>query len=98
MKTIARILFLFVFFSLGLVSCKKEYTCSCLQTYITTAYTQYGTFHPQSTTASEFKNAYKGKDEDAKSFCRSFERINIDTYGSGEAQRTATETVECELY
>lgn len=84
--------------SFTLASCKKEYTCKCTQTYITTGYTQFGTYHPQSTTASTFQNTFKAKKDDAETSCKNFERVTINTYGSGESQRTATETVECELY
>ncbi len=82
----------------ALLSCKKEYTCSCQQTYITTAYIQYGNYHPQSTISSSFKNTYKAKEDDARTSCKNFEKVAINTYGTGESQRTATETVVCELY
>lgn len=83
---------------IGLVSCTKEYTCSCQQTYVTTGYMQYGTYKPQTTTSSNFKNTFSGKEDDALKSCKNFEKLTIDTYGSGESQRTATEIVECELY
>lgn len=93
-----KIISFFSILSVALISCKKDYTCSCQQTYITTGYTQYGVYHPQSTTSSNFKNTYKAKEDVAKTSCKNFERVTINTYGSGESHRTATETVECELY
>jgi hypothetical protein len=93
-----RICFVFLIFCLTLVSCKKEYTCSCQQTYITTAYTQYGTYYPQSTTSNSFQNTFKGKEDEVTRNCKNFEKLSINTYGSGQAQRTSTETVECVLY
>lgn len=93
-----RALFMLTIVSFTLLSCKKDYTCSCEQTYVTTAYTQYGVFHPQSTTASTFKNSFKDKEDKAKKSCKNFENYQVDTYGSGESQRTATTIVKCELY
>lgn len=93
-----KLTFIFSILCVALISCKKNYTCSCQQTYITTAYTQYGVYHPQSTTSSNFKNTYKEKEAVANTKCKDFERVTINTYGSGESQRTATETIECELY
>lgn len=93
-----RISLILLILSTTLVSCKKEYTCTCQQTYITTAYTQFGVFHPQSTSSSTFRNTFKAKKADAEQICRNSENLSINTYGTGEAQRTATETVECELY
>jgi len=91
------ILFILTIFSFTLLSCKKDYTCSCVQTYTTTAYVQYGTHHPQSTTVSSFSNTYKAKKDEAESICKKSESLNIQNYGSGESFRTATETVTCEV-
>jgi hypothetical protein len=93
-----RISFIFSVIFFTLVSCKKEYTCSCQQTYITTAYTQYGTYYPQSTTSNSFQNTFKDKEDGAIRKCKNIEKLSINTYGTGQAQRTSTETVECVLY
>ncbi len=93
-----KIIPVFLILFASLTSCKKEYTCSCQQTYVTTAYTQYGQFHPQSMSTTNFKNTWKLKEDAAKSNCKNYEKVSVNTYGSGESQRTATETIECELY
>lgn len=93
-----RTLLMLAVVGLSFTSCKKDYTCKCVQTYVTTAYTQYGIYHPQSTTASTYSNTFRGKEDDAESWCRNSESYSVNTYGSGEAQRTATTVVDCELY
>jgi hypothetical protein len=92
-----RTIFILAILSITIISCKKDYTCTCQQTYITTAYTQNGVYNPQSTTSSTFRNTYKMKEEKAESNCNGFEKVSINTYGSGASQRTSTETVECDL-
>ncbi|WP_133122118.1 hypothetical protein [Brumimicrobium salinarum] len=92
-----RFLFLSSAIALTLISCKKEYTCSCVQTVTTSAYEQYGTYHPQATTANTFSNTIKAKQDEVESKCKKGENLNIQTYGTGEAQRTVTETVTCEV-
>lgn len=92
-----RFTFLVLALSFTLVSCKKNYTCSCVQTVTTTAYTQYGTYYPQKTTANTFKNFLKNTEDKAESACKNFENFRMDNYGSGESYRTTTESTECEL-
>lgn len=80
-------------------SCKKDYTCSCVQTNTTTAYTQYGKFYPQKTDANTFKNTYRTRKKDeAITSCKNNESFRMDTYGSGESQRTVTFDISCEVY
>lgn len=84
--------------SLALLSCKKDYTCACQQTVTTTAYMQYGTYYPQKTDIYTFKNFTKTKKDKADSWCKSFENVRANTYGTGESQRTVTEVTTCEVY
>lgn len=93
-----RLILIFSTLGITLLSCKKEYTCSCQQTVVTTPYIQFGVYYPQSTTSTGFKNTIKDKEDKAKSACKNYESVRINTWGSGESQRTTTETVECELY
>lgn len=93
-----RIIVFLMLSSLLAVSCKKDYTCSCATTVVTTAYTQYGVYHPQQTDIYPFKNTWKSKEDDAIKRCKDFEKVQASTWGSGEAQRTMTETTACELY
>ncbi len=89
-------LIIFSLLSLAIVSCKKDYTCTCVQTSTTTAYTQYGVYHPQSITASTFRNTFKAKKDEAESICNNWESTTINSYGSGESHRTMSTIVSCE--
>jgi hypothetical protein len=92
-----RILGFLSLFSLTFTSCKKDYTCACQQTVTTTAYTQYGTYYPQKTDINTFKNFTKTKKDKADSWCKNFENVRANTYGTGESQRTVTEVTTCEV-
>lgn len=80
-----------------LSSCKKDFSCACVQTYTTTAYTQFGVYRPPTTSATTFRNTYEAKKDEGESICNGYESVTINTYGTGEAQYTATTTVTCEL-
>ncbi|MFA5573528.1 MAG: hypothetical protein WC994_00590 [Brumimicrobium sp.] len=93
-----RTLITLAFFTFIFTSCKKDYACNCTSTTLTTAYTQYGVFYPQETNVSQFNNTITDKEDEAKSKCKLFEKISVNSFGSGESYRTMTTTVECELY
>lgn len=92
-----RNLLVFVLATLFLGSCKKDFSCSCVQTYTTTGYIQFGVYRPPTTTASTFRNTYTAKKDEGESMCNAYESLTINTYGTGESQYTATTTVTCEL-
>ena len=55
---------------LGIVflgSCKKEYTCGCVQTVTVPAYTYNGQDYPEQITINSFTNTFKSKKKDADS-------------------------------
>ncbi len=81
----------------SLTACKKEFSCACVQTYTTTGYTQFGVYRAPTTTATTFRNSYEAKKDEGESICNSYESVTINTYGTGEAQYTATNTITCEL-
>lgn len=80
------------------VACKKNYTCSCLQTVTYPAYSYNGEDHPQEVIMNSFTNTYKSKKKEAESDCKMGESVK--TYPSTYAQwgqAPTTEVVTCEL-
>ena len=90
----------FVLF-LGIVlicSCKKQYTCGCVQTVAVPAYSYNGQDYPEQITINSFTNTFKSKKKDAESGCKQGESIK--SYPSPYAawgQGPTVETVTCEL-
>lgn len=81
-----------------IISCKKEYTCGCVQIVTVPAYTYGGEVHPQQVTINSFSNTFKSKKKDAESGCKQGESFNSypSTYAD-QGQGPTTEIVTCEL-
>jgi hypothetical protein len=81
-----------------LVSCKKNYTCSCLQTVTVPAYTNGGQYYPEQITMNTVTNTFKSTKKDSESGCKMGESVN--SYPSPYAaigQGPTLEIVTCEL-
>lgn len=90
-----------VFFVLGLLlitSCKKNYTCSCLQTVTVPAYTYNGQNYPQQISFNTFTNYFEAKEKEAESICNYGESVNSypSTYAA-QGQGQTIETISCEI-
>lgn len=92
-----RPLFISILLVSTMISCKKDYTCTCVQTNVTTSYSEYGNYYPQTITSNTESNSLNSKKNDAASKCKKYDRINVETHGDGNSQRTVTETVTCEI-
>jgi len=83
----------------ALYSCKKNYTCQCVQVYTVPAFTTNdGQYHPEEITVNTITNVFKSKKKDAESGCKMGESFN--TYPSpysSQGQGQSTEVVSCEL-
>jgi hypothetical protein len=80
------------------VSCKKNYTCTCVQTYNAPAYTYNGVDHPADIRINTFTNTFKSTKKDSESGCKMGESIHSypSTY-EAQGQGPTVETVTCEL-
>lgn len=81
-----------------LTSCKKEYTCSCLQTYTEPGYSYNGQNYQQYTTINSVNFSYKAKKKDAESVCKKNEYVKTypATYAA-QGQGPFVETFTCEM-
>jgi hypothetical protein len=92
-KLILLAMMIFVF-----ASCKKNYTCQCLQTVTVPAYTFNGQYHPEQITTNTITNTFKSKPKEAESGCNMGESIR--SYSSpyvAQGQGPTVEIVTCEL-
>jgi hypothetical protein len=83
---------------LFLVSCKKDYTCSCVQTNTEPAYSYNGQDHPAVIRVNTITNTFKSKKKDAESGCKQGEYIHsyLSPYAA-QGQGPIVETLTCEL-
>lgn len=96
-NTMIRSLFILTVLSFTLISCKKDYTCSCVQTIINSPKTQNANSLPESTIINNNSHPLRAKKGEAESKCKIDEMNTTETFGSGNNQRVTTETVTCEL-
>ncbi len=83
---------------LWMVSCKKNYTCSCLQTVTVPAYTNGGVYHPEQITMNTITNTFTSTKKDSESGCKMGESIHSYTSPyEAQGQGPTVETVTCEL-
>jgi len=81
-----------------MVSCKKTYTCSCLQTVTVPAYTNGGQNYPEQITMNTVTNSFTSTKKDSESGCKMGESVR--SYPSPYAEQgqgPTVETVTCEL-
>ena len=83
---------------LSLVSCKKDYSCQCVQTITVPAYTYNNQTYPQQVTINTITNTFKSKKKDAESGCKQGESIR--SYPSpyaAQGQGPTIEALTCDL-
>lgn len=97
MNAMIRSIFILTFLIFTLISCKKDFTCSCMQTNVTSAYSEYGNYYPETTTSETYSNSINSKKNESESNCKKSDGVSTETYGSGVSQRTVTATVVCEI-
>jgi hypothetical protein len=80
------------------VSCKKNYTCTCVQTHTEPAYSYNGVDHPADIRINTVTNTFKSTKKDSESGCKMGESIN--SYPSpyaAQGQGPIVDEVSCEL-
>jgi hypothetical protein len=83
---------------LFLVSCKKDYVCSCVQTNTEPAYSYNGEDHPALIRVNTITNTFKSLKKNAESGCKQAEYIHTTISPlSAQGQGPIVETFTCEL-
>ena len=87
-----------VLFFFLVTSCKKEYTCTCIQTVVVPTYTNNGQVYSQQVNVSTFSNSFKSKKNESELICKKGESVKTypSTY-SNLGQGQTVETINCEL-